>query len=168
LTWTADLASVLQQYTSAGAAAPAPNVPAHFDQVAQSAPPSVMADGLAAAFKSEQTPGFGRMLATLFANSNADQKAGLLNHLLSSLNPASLTQILSSMTGLGHGKQITAEQAQQISPEVIQRAGENAERLNPSIVGAVSRFYAQHPTLVKTLGSTALAVALAKVAERPR
>jgi hypothetical protein len=31
-----------------------------------------------------------------------------------------------------------------------------------------SEFYAQHSTLVKTLGSAALAVALAKVAERQR
>ncbi|HXU21960.1 MAG TPA: hypothetical protein VN788_15360, partial [Verrucomicrobiae bacterium] len=76
MSWLNQVGHLLQQYTSGGAAAaPAPDVHAHFDQVAQAAPSSVIAEGLAAAFRSNQTPAFGQMLSTLFTNSNGDQKA---------------------------------------------------------------------------------------------
>ncbi len=174
MTWAEDLSGVLQRYAGGGAAAgaqPAPDVHAHFDQVSQSAPPNVMADGLAAAFKSDRTPGFGQMLSTLFTNSNAEQKAGLLNHLLSSVGSGGLAQILAGtgLAGLAGGKpNITPEQAQQVSPQAVQQMATNAQQSNPSIVDTVSGFYAQHSTLVKTLGGTALAIALTKVAERQR
>jgi hypothetical protein len=42
----------------------------------------------------------------------------------------------------------------------------HAEKSNPSIVDQISGFYAEHPTLIKTLGGAALTVALAKIAER--
>jgi hypothetical protein len=173
MSWLNQVGSLLKQYTSGGAAAaPAPDVHAHFDQVAQAAPSSVIAEGLAAAFRSDQTPAFGQMLSTLFANSNSDQKAGMLNRLLSSVNPATLTQIMSS-AGLaslvgGLGAQLTPAQAQRVSSETVQQLASHAEKANPSVIDSLSSFYAQHSSLVKTLGGAALTVALAKVAERQR
>jgi len=173
MTWTDKLGNLLKQYTSGGAAAaPAPDVHAHFDQVAQEAPTNVIAEGLTAAFNSDKTPAFGQMLTTLFNNSTGDQKAGVINQLLSSVPPGTLTQILSSvgLSGLaGLGKtQLSAEQAQRISPEAVQQLATHAQTANPSVVESVSSFYAQHSTLIKTLGGTALTIALAKVAERQR
>lgn len=173
MTWTDKLGNLLQQYTSGGAAAqPAPDVHAHFDQVAQAAPLSTIAEGLTAAFKSDKTPAFGQMVTALFNNSNGDQKAGMLNQLLSSVNPATLTQVLSGagLAGLlGTGAtQVTPDQAQKISPEVVQQLATHAQNSNPSVVESVSTFYAQHTTLIKTLGGAALTVALAKVAEKQK
>ena len=123
MTWTEKVGNLLKQYTSGGAAAaaqPAPDVHAHFDEVAQAAPPSVLAEGLTAAFNSDKTPAFGQMLSTLFNNSTGDQKAGIVNHLLSSVSPSTLTQLLSGagLAGLmGSGStQLTPEQAQKLSP----------------------------------------------------
>jgi K+-transporting ATPase A subunit len=65
--------------------------------VAETAPTSVIAEGLAAAFHSDKTPAFGQMLSSLFNSSTGDQKAGMINHLLSSLNPSTLTQVLSAL-----------------------------------------------------------------------
>jgi hypothetical protein len=173
MTWTDKLGNLLKQYTSGGAAAaPAPDVHAHFDQVAQDAPASVIAEGLTAAFNSDKTPAFGQMLTTLFNNSTGEQKAGMINQLLSSVPPGALTQILSGvgLAGLvgGAKTQLTADQAQRISPEAVQQLATHAQTANPSVVDSVSNFYAQHSTLVKTLGGTALTIALAKVAERQR
>jgi len=173
MSWFDQVGNLLKQYAPSGAApAPAPDVHAHFDQVAQAAPSNVIADGLAAAFRSNQTPAFGQMLSTLFTNSNPDQKAGMLNQLVSSVNPAMLTQILSA-AGLagalgGPGAQITPEQAQKLSPDFVQQLATHAEKSNPSIIDSLSSFYAQHAGLVKTLGGAALTIALAKVAERQR
>ena len=173
MTWTDQVGSLLKQYTSGGAAAqPAPDVHAHFDQVSQAAPPSAIAEGLTAAFNSDKTPAFGQMLSTLFNNSNGDQKAGMINQLLSSVSPDTLTKVLSGagLAGLvGAGNtQLTPDQAQKLSPEAVQQLATHAHNSNPSIVESVSTFYAQHTTLIKTLGGTALTVALAKVAERQK
>ena len=171
--WTDQVGNMLKQYTPGGAAAqPAPDVHAHFDQVAQAAPTSVIAEGLAAAFNSDKTPAFGQMLSSLFSNSTGDQKVGMVNQLLSSISPSTIMQILSGagLAGLlGAGKtQLTPDQAQKLSPEVVQQLATHAQNSNPSIVESASNFYAQHPTLVKTLGGAALTVALAKIAERQR
>lgn len=173
MAWTDKIGNLLQQYTSGGAAAqPAPDVHAHFDEVAQAAPSSAIAEGLAAAFNSDKTPAFGQMVSTLFNNSTGDQKAGMINHLLSSVSPGALTQVLSGagLAGLlGAGStQLTADQAQKLSPEAVQQLATHAQNANPSVVDAVSNFYAQHTTLVKTLGGAALTIALAKVAERQK
>jgi hypothetical protein len=66
------------------------------------------------------------------------------------------------------GAQLTPDQAQKVPPEVVQELGAHAEKANPSIIDSLSSFYAQHSSLVKTLGGAALTVALAKVAERQR
>lgn len=173
MAWTDKIGNLLQQYTSGGAAAqPAPDVHAHFDEVAQAAPSSAIAEGLAAAFNSDKTPAFGQMVSTLFNNSTGDQKAGMINHLLSSVSPGALTQVLSGagLAGLlGAGStQLTADQAQKLSPEAVQQLATHAQNANPSVVDAVSNFYAQHTTLVKALGGAALTIALAKVAERQK
>ena len=90
--WMDQVGSLLKQYTggAATAAAPAPDVNAHFDQVAAAAPAGTLAAGLAAAFHSDQTPAFGSMLSGLFAKSTGEQKAGLLNQLMANVTPAML------------------------------------------------------------------------------
>jgi hypothetical protein len=172
MSWMDKVGGLLKQYTSGSgvAAAPAPDVHAHFDQVAEAAPTSTIAEGLAAAFRSNQTPAFADLVSSLFANSNGAQKAGLLNELMGSVNPAMLTQLFAG-TGLaallqGGTKQLTPEQAQQVTPEMVQQMAAHAEKTNPSIIESCSAFYAQHATLVKTLGGAALTIAMAKVAQR--
>jgi hypothetical protein len=168
--WMDQVGNLLKQYTggAAAAAAPAPDVNAHFDQVAAAAPAGTLAAGLAAAFHSDQTPAFGNMLSGLFANSTGEQKAGLLNQLMANVTPAMLSSIAGggALAGLlKSGGQITPEQAQQVSPEAVQQIAAQAKAANPSIVDTVSNFYAQHTTLCKTLGGAALSICLAKVAQ---
>jgi hypothetical protein len=174
MSWINQIGNVLKQYSSGGAATQAaPDVNTHFDEVAKAAPASVIADGLAAAFRSDKTPAIGQMVSSMFSQSNGEQKAGLLNQLNGSVNPAVLTQILSGagltgLTGLlsGGQTQLTPEQAQQIPPEVVQQIATHAEKNSPSMVDSLSNFYAQHTTLVKTLGGAALSIALAKMAQK--
>jgi len=148
------------------------NAPEHFDQVAGAAPRDVIAEGIAAVFRSDQTPAFSNLVGNLFSQSTGDQKAGMLNHLLASVEPGMLAQLgggaaLSGLLG-GMGNEVTPEQAQKISPDLVQQLAAHAEKTDPSIVDKASAFYAQHATLVKTLGGAALSIALAKVAERQK
>ncbi|HEV2913015.1 MAG TPA: hypothetical protein VGX92_06840 [Pyrinomonadaceae bacterium] len=179
--WMNQLSGVLQQYTGT-AVAPAPaTVHDDFDKIAQSAPTSTLADGLAAAFRSDETPEFGQMAAQLFGNSSGQQRAGILNTLLRAAGPMILSQVLSrradsngggglsSLIGLLNGGQqteVTPEQAEQISPDAVGEIAAQAEKKDPSVIDQVSNFYAAHPTLVKTLGAAALSIAMAKLAQR--
>jgi hypothetical protein len=131
-----------------------------FDQVAGSTGTQGLAQGLSAAFRSDQTPPFSQMLSHLFGNSSGQQKAGLLNS-LASVTPGALAAEVASM--LRGGGKISPEQAEKVPPEAVQKMAENAERQDPSVVDRVSEFYAQHPNVVKTLGVGALTFLTSKI-----
>ena len=153
-----NLMGLLQQYVNPGSAATA-NTTQDFEQVSQSASPTHLAGGLAEAFRSNQTPPFAQMLTTLFSNSNGEQRAGILNHLLGSSGVSAGSGVLGGLSGLlGGGSQVTPEQAQQVSPEAVHEMAQQAEKNDPSIIDKASSFYAQHPTLVQGLGASALAL----------
>ncbi|HEV2912802.1 MAG TPA: hypothetical protein VGX92_05740 [Pyrinomonadaceae bacterium] len=171
--WMNQLSGILQQYSGAQAGQAPGTVDEDFDQLAQAAPQSALADGLAEAFRSNQTPAFGQMVAQLFSNANGQQRAGILNTLISALGPTIAARLfsqggLSGLAGLlGSGQsELTPEQASQVPPEAVREIAEHAESKDPSIIDRASNFYAEHPTLVKTLGAAALTIALAKLAER--
>ncbi|MEO8125789.1 MAG: hypothetical protein ABJF23_01145 [Bryobacteraceae bacterium] len=186
MNWMDSLGPLLQQYTSSQSAQPPADVEEHFDRVAQNAPASEMAEGLAAAFRSGQTPPFSQMASQLFGGSNGQQRAGVLNALLGAVGPAILNQISSGKGGsilgsvlgggaapslgslFGSGIDVTADQASKVPPEVVKQLAEHAEKTDPSIVDRLSQIYSEHPDLIKTLGGAALTIALAKVAQRQR
>ena len=94
-----NLMGLLQQYENPAAANNTANTERDFEQVYQNAPQSHVASGLAEAFRSNQTPPFAQMLTTLFTNSNGQQQAGILNHLLGSVGSASSAGILGGLLG---------------------------------------------------------------------
>jgi hypothetical protein len=149
-----DLAGgLLKQYVNADPAQANANAEQHFDQVAAQAPPDALSKGLSAAFQSDQTPAFAQMAAQMFAQATPEQKQALLAQLRAALGPAA-----SSLQGA----------PQDVSPGAVQSALDQAQKSNPSIIDKVSGFYAQHPTLIKTLGGAALTIALAKMADHAR
>lgn len=168
--WMNQLGSLLQNY--AGGQSKQGNVDQDFDHVSQHAPSQEVAQGLSEAFRSNQTPPMADMVANLFRNSNDTQRAGLLNQLISAAGPGLLSGMLSggALSGLGGllggGGQVTPQQASQVSPEQVREIAEKAEQHNPTVVDQLSNFYAQHPTLVRTLGEAALTIAMAKIAQR--
>jgi hypothetical protein len=171
MNWMNQISGILDQYSGAGAAAAPSGVHDDFDQLAQAAPQSAIADGLAAAFRSDDTPPFPQMLGQLFGQSNGQQRAGILNTLISAVGPTVLSQIMARHGGaglaglLGGGQQqVSPEAAQQIPPEAVQEIAQHAEQRDPSIIDTMSNLYAEHPQLIKTLGAAALTVALAKIA----
>ena len=168
-----DLGNLLQKYLNAPTGQSSPDVANHFDEVAQQASPQVMSQGIADALRSDQTPPLGKMVSDMFSRANPNQQAGMLNQILGSLNPGVLGSLggvlggLASQPGAGQ-PQITPQQASQLSPQQVQDLANHAEQHNPGVFDQLGQFYAQHPQLVKTLGSAALTIALAKMANRMR
>ncbi|MFS2165704.1 hypothetical protein ACCD09_18435, partial [Variovorax sp. Varisp62] len=61
--------------------------------------------------------------------------------------------------------QVTPDQASQLSPAQVTEIAAHAEQQHAGLIDEVSRFYAQHSGLIKTLGGAAIAIALAKMKE---
>jgi hypothetical protein len=162
-----DLSGLLQQYLGDEPIRTSEKAAEDFHQVAAHTSPEVVGEGLAEVFRSDQTPPFGQMVGQLFGHADPQQRAGMLNQLVNSVGP----ELLESIGGIRQGEAgpaatITPEQAAQLTPEQVQQLAHHAEQQNPSIIDRMSRFYADHPGLVKTIGGAALSVAMAKIAER--
>jgi hypothetical protein len=168
------LMEILDRYTGGANEADPRTAPAHFDEVVAQAPRDVIGKGLGDAFRADSTPPFGDMVGHMFGQSDPQQRAGLLNNLLHSLGPAVASVLGGSALGRslgqsnGSGPRITPEQASKLSPEEVRDIANRAEQHDPGILDKVGDFYAEHPQLVKTLGSAALAIALAGVSNRMR
>lgn len=161
--WKNAINDIIQKYSGQGggtAAAPA-NPHEDFSRVAQAAPCDVVAGGIAEAFRSEKTPAFPQMLASMFGQSNPNQRAGLLSHLLGALGPEA-ANIIPGLTS----PNVTPQQASQVTPDQVQQAAEKAQNKQPSIVDQVSGFYAQHPDVVKAAGGMAISIMLQHMARR--
>jgi len=158
------LGGLLQQY--AGANPDTSNAPQHFDQVAQSVPQSTLANGLAEAIRSNQTPPFAQIASQLFSNGNPQQKASMLSTLAAAVGPSILSRFGGGALAQSGQTSVTPEQATQIQPQDVQNLAEHAEKQDPSIIDKLSQIYAQHPTLIKTLGAAALAVTMSKISQQ--
>ena len=172
--WMNQIGGLLQQYTATTQPhQPPASVHDDYDQVVQHAPPNALANGLAGAFRSSQTPPFGSMVAQMFNNSSGQQRANLINTLMAAAGPTVLAQMMNrSITptpapvaqALQSGRtKLTAEEAAQMPAQFVEDVATNAEQKDPSIIDQISDFYAQQPQMVKTLGGVALAVLLAKM-----
>ncbi len=185
--WMNQIGGLLNQYQGGQAQQPSQSADQDFDQFRQAAPNSAVADGLGAAFRSNETPPFGNMVSQMFGNSSGQQRAGLLNTLLAAAGPMVLQQVMSRMGnrgatgqqsggglaglanifgGGGNQPQITPEMAEQISPEAVEEIAAQAEQKDPSIVDRISGYAAENPDVVKGLGAVALTVALAHLANQ--
>jgi len=157
-----EVGGILRQYAGGGTA-PQQDPVQQYQQVATQAPSSALASAIGAVFRSPQTGSFGQNLGSLFGQSDPNQRAGILNMLLTS---GAAGEILSKL-GLQPGtRQVSAQQAQQISPAAVEEAAGHAEQKDPSIIDRASEFYSHHPTLVGALGAGAAVMALQHLAKR--
>jgi hypothetical protein len=165
------LLDILKQYADPTNIQP-DRVGGHFDEVAQQSNPNDLGSGVAAAFRSDATPPFGQMVGDLFGRSDPQQRAGILNQILQNVGPGVLASLGGGVLGRvlggagtasGTPPTITPEQASQISPADAGAIAAHAEQHDSSIIDMAGAFYAQHPTLVKTLGASALAIVLGRM-----
>ena len=165
------LMDVLSQYAQRPNHPP-PSVTSDFHQVSREAPPDELGEGLAEAFRSDATPPFEQMVGQLYDRSDPHQRAGLLNEILGSfggMGGGLAGNVLGgALRNAVRGDRIAPEETRDIPASDVEAAAAEAARRNPSIVERVSRFYAEHPQLVQTLGSAALSIAMSQMARRRR
>jgi hypothetical protein len=182
--WMNEIGGVLDRYAEGGASRPDdPAVHEDFDRFAQAAPPDAVADGLSAAFRSDQTPPFPQMASQLFGRAYGAQRANILNMLLTTVGPLVVQQILARrqrgtpasgqggvlgqiLRGGSGAPQVTPEAADQLDPQDVEEIAKEAEKKDPSVIDKISQVYAQQPQLVKMLGGAALAIVLGRMAQK--
>ena len=119
-----------------------------FETAARQAPPEDVSHGLHEAFRSDETPPFEKMIGQLFGKSDPNQRAGFLNQIL--------------------GRQVSPAEANNVPVNEVERATADAAATNPGIMERASRFYAEHPVLVQSLGQAAIAIAMNAMMNRRR
>ena len=171
-----EVGEVLQRYSGAQQPQPPATISTDFEKVAAHVPSSSLAGGVATAFRSPNTPPFSEMVSSLFQRSDPQQRAGILNHLITAAGPAAsgiiskLVRQFSDTTVLAQTPagqtNVTPDQAQQVQPATVGELATHAEKNDPSIVERAGEFYAQHPKLVQGLGAAALALIMSHVSQR--
>lgn len=162
------LMDILEQY--AGQAMAAQGDPhADFSRVAEQAPADALGAGIAEALRNGAGGSFATSIEKLFANSNPDQRAGLLTRLIEAAGPAVLSSIAGGALarfGGGGAAQVSSTDANSVTPAQAGELANAAHAKDPGIVDRVGSFYSQHPLVVKALGAAALAVAMSHMARR--
>ena len=150
-----------------------PDLHEHMDTAAGAIPQNELGGILSQVFNSSETPAFSQMLGGLFGQSNSGTQASVLNGLINAAGPGLLGSImnsgglsgLSSIFGGGAPRQLSPAEAAQVPPEEVQVLAKHVEQHNPGVVDRMSEIYAAHPTLIKTLGTGAMMLALRKISE---
>jgi hypothetical protein len=170
MSWLDQIGGVLQQY--AGGTAPS-DTQEHLNQVAQAAPQDALSEGIAQAFRSDQTPPFQEMLSQIFGGAAPHQQAGILNLLISAAGPALASQVLggSGLSGLagllsGGQGQVSPEQAAGVPPAAVGQIAAHAVQQNPNIVDQVSQYVSGHPELLQQLGNSGISNLLMGLAKK--
>jgi hypothetical protein len=140
----------------------------HYDQAVNHATRDDLARGVSGVFRAPETPPFPSMVGQLFGNSNNVQQAGVLNQLLRAAGPAIAAAVAGGALKnvLAGGKaQVSPAEAAKVTPAEVEEIAKHAEQQYPGIVDKLGKFYADNPTLVKTIGGTALLILLSKMRE---
>lgn len=157
-----DVQALIRQLSDKGNEPPPPEAQEQFQQIAQSAPREELSEGLQDAFNSDRTPPFAQMIAQLFGQADGHQKNGILGALLGGLGGRAQQAL--AKAGID-GK---PDEAAQVSPGQVEQIAQQAQDADPGIVGQMSKFYAENPVLVKSLGGLAMALVLGRMAPRRR
>jgi hypothetical protein len=159
---------ILEQYAGQALAAQG-DAHADFSKVAEQAPPDALGAGITQALRNGAGGSFATAIEKLFANSNPDQRAGLLTRLIEAAGPAVLSSIAGGALarfGGGAAAQVSPADANSVTPAQAGELANAAHAKDPGIVDRVGSFYSQHPMVVKALGAAALAVAMSHMARR--
>lgn len=162
---------ILHRYTDGKKPMPPPEIEDDFGEVAHEAGQDAIQDGIAEAFRADETPTFEEMVAVLFENSAPEVRAGLLDSLLAGLPPSGHfvrdKGVLSDIWRKYHaGARVAAQRAAEVDPADVEQVARQAREQNPGVLERVSRFYARHPEVVRNLGSVAMTVVLGRIARR--
>jgi hypothetical protein len=173
--WLNQLGGLLQRYNDPSQEREPQEAERDFDQVATQAPRDMLSQGLSAAFRSDNTAPFPQLVGQLFRNSDGPMRSNLLNSMVGILGPEVLSRVLGRTGGRDlpsesgvYNRELTPEDAERVPPEAVEELADQAQQKDPGVIDRISDFYAEHPTLVKSLGAGVLGIAMSHLSKQKR
>jgi hypothetical protein len=152
------IGSVLDQYTS-GANVSREQAHADYDKIAASVPPHVLGSAIGPALSSLGASEVETRVRNSAGEMPAPVRGEFLQKLVDSIRSVGAdASTVFSNAGVDPS---VAQQPQQASPEAVGKVAAALHQSHPDAFNAAMAFYNQHPTLVKVLGT----VAIAKIAQ---
>jgi hypothetical protein len=157
--WQGMIGGLLNQYVQGRGATNRQEARDHYDQISGSVPKDLLGSIIGPALSSLGTEQVKERIFNSATEMDTQQRAGFFQNLLSGFQ-ASGTDPLSLLSRLGISSTV-ADDPGLASPEDVAKLAAHAQLTDPSIFDRAMSFYAEHPTLVKVLGTMAVA-AIAK------
>jgi len=147
------IGSILNQYQS-GATPDRTQAAEHYDEIARTVPPNVLASTIGPAVSGLDSQHLEERIARSAQQMTPDQRGSFLQTMLGGL--AASGSLPSLLSRIGASPTIASDPTQ-ASPQDVAKVATYAKDNQPDVFHRAMGFYAQHPTLVKVLGTLAIA-----------
>ncbi len=148
-----EIGSILNQYES-GAAPDREQARAHYDEIANAVPRDVLAETIGPAVGSLDSAHVERKIEQSAAAMTPDQRGSFLQSLLAGLGAG--TALPAILARIGASPAVATDPTR-ATPQDVAKVATYAKDNRPEIFQKAMAFYAEHPTLVKVLGTLAIA-----------
>lgn len=149
------IGDLLNRYASGSGATSREEAREHYDRIAGNVPPDLLASVIGPAVASLPRDQVETRVKNSATEMTPGQRGSFLETLLSGLGRSG-EGIRSVLEQIGVSPKV-AEDPQQATPEEVGRIAAYAKEERPDLFHRAMEFYAQHPTLVKVLGTLAIA-----------
>ncbi len=131
-------------------------VHSNYDQIAQTVPQQTLGAAMGPALQALGPEEAQKRIAASAQQMTPDQRGGMMQQLLGGLTSSSGMNVGSLLSQLGIN-QAVATNPQSATPDEVASLAAHAQTNNPDLFHEAMGFYAQHPTLVKSLGAVVIA-----------
>jgi hypothetical protein len=152
------IGGLLNQYQAGSGAASREEAQQHYDQITQHVPPDVLASTIGPAISSLPTGEVEERVQRSAQQMTPQQRGSLLEQLLAGLGGGGSVGSILNQIGVSPS---VAQNPQAASPQDVGKVAAYTKENRPDLFHQAMSFYAQHPTLVKVMGTMAIA-AIAK------
>ena len=150
------IGGLLQQYAGGGGAQTREEAHDHYDQIANAVPASVLGQSIGPALNEMPAEQVRSNIESSAAHMDTEQRGQFVQRLLQGLGGGAGGGLAAVLSRLGLNPNI-ASNPQQASPADAATLATHAKQERPEIFNQAMAFYAQHPQLVKVMGTVAIA-----------
>ena len=161
MTFLDEIGDVLRRSEEGPGASSREEAQAHYDQIANKVPPEVLASTIGPALGGLETPEVARRVERSAEAMTPQQRGGLLGSLMGALPAAGGLSTLLRQIGVSPS---VAQNPQDATPQEVGRVAAYTKDNHPDAFHRAMGFYAEHPTLVKVMGTLAVAAIARRLA----
>jgi hypothetical protein len=161
-----DIGGLLNQYVNNNGATNRQEAREHYDQIHNNVPQDLLGSVIGPALASLGQQQVQERIYNSATEMDQQQRGSFVQTLLSGFLSSGVN-IPSLLGQLGIGQQV-ADNPYDATPDDVAKLATHAQQTDPSIFDRAMQFYAEHPTLVKVLGTMAVTAIARNLAERQK